>query len=214
MQVRFWGIVLVVAGNALGAQTAPGCKAPPQFEALLAKQPSAKAYDALGADFAKKHEISCAISAFESAVKLEPASFEPHYNLGLALRDKGDRSRAIRELGTALHIKPDSLPAQCGPQPSNKGAADRTAHQTGLTAGSECPRHHAPGIRPAPGCRRGVQEGIADGAVVALRAEWVEYNPHRGKALLCRNFLAHEGPARSCLDEQLGHRLLEKWQRG
>ena len=37
---------------------------------------------------------------------------EPHYNLGLALRDNGDRGRAIRELRTALRIKPDSLPAQ------------------------------------------------------------------------------------------------------
>lgn len=112
MQLRFWGSVLLVAGNTLGAQTAPVCKAPPQLAAQLAKQPSAGGYDALGMSFAKKHEFACAISAFESAVKLEPASFEPHYNLGLALRDKGDRSRAIRELRTALRLRPESLPAQ------------------------------------------------------------------------------------------------------
>src|SRR5216683_2973167 len=71
--------------------------------------PTAGAYNTLGALYAQADRVSCAIPAFEAALKLENQNWEAHYNLALALLQKGDRSRAERELQTAIQQKPDSV---------------------------------------------------------------------------------------------------------
>jgi tetratricopeptide (TPR) repeat protein len=71
--------------------------------------PTASAYNTLGALYAQADRISCAVPAFEAALKLENQNWEAHYNLALALLRKGDRARAARELQTAIQQKPDSV---------------------------------------------------------------------------------------------------------
>jgi tetratricopeptide (TPR) repeat protein len=71
--------------------------------------PTAGAYNTLGVLFAQADRVSCAVPAFETALALENQNWEAHYNLALALLRKGDRSRALRELQTAIQQKPDSV---------------------------------------------------------------------------------------------------------
>src|SRR5260370_23369899 len=87
-------------------QNPPSCKGPAELERALAAQPSAAGYDALGADFAQRKQFSCAFSAFQSALRLEPNSWEAHYNLGLAYLESGDAQRATREFRSAVRLKP------------------------------------------------------------------------------------------------------------
>ncbi|HMH01852.1 MAG TPA: tetratricopeptide repeat protein, partial [Terriglobales bacterium] len=69
-------------------------------------RPSASVYDALGAYFGQRNQFTCALSAFESALRLEPNSWEAHYNFGLALLENGKSERAINELRAAVGLKP------------------------------------------------------------------------------------------------------------
>src|ERR1700746_3348066 len=69
----------------LPAQKVNHCPGPSVLERAIAEHPSAAAYDALGAHFAGKGQFSCAISAFKSAIRLDPGSWQGHYNLGVAL---------------------------------------------------------------------------------------------------------------------------------
>src|SRR3989475_10810446 len=99
---------VVQAFNAiLFAQMPAACKGPAELERVLATYPSAGAYDALGAYFGKRQQLSCAIAAFEAAVHQDPNSWEARFNLSLALLQKHDAARAARELRVAVRIKPD-----------------------------------------------------------------------------------------------------------
>src|SRR6266436_3613985 len=60
--------------------------------------PTGGAYNTLGVLYAQADRVSCAISAFEAALKLENQNWEAHYILAVALLGKGDRARATREL--------------------------------------------------------------------------------------------------------------------
>jgi tetratricopeptide (TPR) repeat protein len=71
--------------------------------------PTAGAYNTLGVLYAQGDRASCAIAAFESALKLDDQNWEVHYNLGLALLRKGERAQAVHELQTAIRQKPDSV---------------------------------------------------------------------------------------------------------
>src|SRR3982074_2887667 len=64
--------------------------------------PTAGAYNTLGVLYAQADRVSCAVTAFEAALKLEDPNWEAHYNLALALLRKGGRARAERELQAAL----------------------------------------------------------------------------------------------------------------
>src|SRR6266849_5981906 len=79
----------------LAAQDAAPCKGPAELEQTIKVHPSAGAYDALGAYFGQRQKISCAISAFESAVQLDPNSWEAHFNLSLALLQSNQPTRAV-----------------------------------------------------------------------------------------------------------------------
>ena len=74
---------------------------------MIATQPSAGVYDALGAYFGQRQQLSCALAAFEAAVHQDPKSWEARFNLSLALLQKHDPTRAARELRVATGIKPD-----------------------------------------------------------------------------------------------------------
>jgi tetratricopeptide (TPR) repeat protein len=71
--------------------------------------PTAGAYNTLGVLYAQENQTSCAILAFEAALRVQDSNWEAHYNLGVALVRKGDRARAKQELRTAIQQKPDSL---------------------------------------------------------------------------------------------------------
>src|SRR5258708_23546015 len=67
------------------------------------------AYSTLGALYAQNSRVACAISAFEAALLLDGQNWQSHYNLGLALLTKGDRTRAASEFQAAIRQKPDSV---------------------------------------------------------------------------------------------------------
>ena len=100
--------VLVFVSPSLSAQNTSHCQGPAELEKTIADHPSAAAYDALGAHFASQSRFSCAISAFKSALRLEPDSWQGHYNLGIALLTSGDIQQAADELKTALRLSPGS----------------------------------------------------------------------------------------------------------
>src|SRR3984893_6651294 len=89
------------------AQMPAACKGPAELEKVIATQPSAGVYDALGAYFGQQQQLSCAIATFEAAVHQDPNSWEARFNLSLALLQKHDPVRAARELRIATRIKPD-----------------------------------------------------------------------------------------------------------
>ena len=70
---------------------------------------TAGAYNTLGALYAQDSRVACAISAFEAALRLDGQNWQSHYNLGLALLTKGDRTRAASEFQAAIRQKPDSV---------------------------------------------------------------------------------------------------------
>src|SRR6202165_5221321 len=73
--------------------------------------PTAGAYNTLGVLYAQADRVSCAIPAFETALKLDNQNWEVHYNFALALLRKGDRTLAARELQAAIQQKPGSVSA-------------------------------------------------------------------------------------------------------
>ena len=84
------------------------CKGPASLEQTLAAHPSPGAYEALGTWFATQRQFSCAATAFESATRLDPNSWQSHYDLGIALLSSGKFSRAAAELQNASGLKPGS----------------------------------------------------------------------------------------------------------
>src|ERR1700746_916188 len=71
--------------------------------------PTAGAFNTLGVLYAQQDQVSCAVSAFEASLRSQDQNWEAHYNLAIALLRRGDRSRANRELQTAIGQKPDSV---------------------------------------------------------------------------------------------------------
>src|SRR6266853_3934065 len=99
--------VLQAFSAILFAQVPSACKGPAELEKVIASQPSAGVYDALGAYFGQRQQLSCALAAFEAAVQQDPNSSEARFNLSLALLQKHEPARAARELRVATRIKPD-----------------------------------------------------------------------------------------------------------
>ena len=99
-------IVCIFSLSQMG-QPASACKGPAELESVIHSHPSAGAYDALGAYFGQHQKLSCAISAFESALRLEPDSWEARFNLSLALIQNRQPERAVRELRIAVRAKPE-----------------------------------------------------------------------------------------------------------
>ncbi len=73
--------------------------------------PSGEGYNALGALFAQRAALDCAIPAFREAVRLADKAWDARYNLAQALVSKGHRKEAAEQLHLLLEQRPDSAPA-------------------------------------------------------------------------------------------------------
>ena len=78
----------------------------------LSHHPTASGYSALGALYAQKRTLDCAIPAFQAALQLDAKSWEARYNLALALIQSNDGRHAESELRTVIQQKPDFAPAR------------------------------------------------------------------------------------------------------
>lgn len=105
----FFAIALLASSlPCLAAPASPACNGPSKLAEMIATHPSAGAYDALGSWFASQQRFACAIPSFEAAIRLEPKSWESHYDLGIALLTSQNPQRAAHELQTASTLKPRS----------------------------------------------------------------------------------------------------------
>lgn len=95
-----------ITESALFAQDRSSCTGPQALERSLASQPSVTTYNLLGVYFAKHNQIQCALVTFEQALQMDPASWESHYNLGLALLSSGRNKEAVPQLQSALARDP------------------------------------------------------------------------------------------------------------
>ena len=75
---------------------------------IIRNHPTAGALNTLGALYAQQDFSSCAVAAFEAAIRLDSRNWEAHYNLGIARMNSGDRMHATNEFRAAIHEKPDS----------------------------------------------------------------------------------------------------------
>src|SRR2546423_11218233 len=103
-------IVLAICCAQASAQTSAACRGPAEIERAVAKQPSANAYNALGAWFAQRNQMNCAIPAFRSAIQLNPNAWDGHFNLALALLEQRDLKQAVSELRQAAKLGPGRAP--------------------------------------------------------------------------------------------------------
>jgi Flp pilus assembly protein TadD len=107
----------VAAADLTPAATLPAscqsvARAEPKTAAIwdaLTSPPAAQAYNALGALHAVKSDVACAVAAFEAALRIDPASWEAHYNLALALIRQGKNAAAEEQLRKAIAEKPRVL---------------------------------------------------------------------------------------------------------
>jgi tetratricopeptide (TPR) repeat protein len=116
------------------------CKGPETLEAQVRAHPSAGAWGALGGWFGERHEFSCAIPAFESALRLDPASARMHYFLGLSLYSAGRVDASIGELRRSVELDPKDVQAFL--------ALGVAFHQLGRTADAEATWEDALAIDP------------------------------------------------------------------
>ena len=90
-----------------------GRKFPKTSEILqtISHHPTAESYNTLGATYAAQQEFDCAVGAFKQVLRLDPSSWDAHYNLGLALISRKDFGKGVGELKVAVKNKPDSISA-------------------------------------------------------------------------------------------------------
>ena len=106
----------------------------PELSALLKDatlHPTFKALNSLALRLAKGKQYACAIPAFEAALRLDPQSWETHYNLALALVQTGEQKRAASELRTVVQQRPDYFAARnaLGLALQSQGDLDGAAEQ-------------------------------------------------------------------------------------
>jgi tetratricopeptide (TPR) repeat protein len=77
-----------------------------QVLSQLRDNATAGAWNALGALYAQRGALTCAIPSFQMALRLQPDSPEARYNLALAWIKSGEPARATRELKTLLRQNP------------------------------------------------------------------------------------------------------------
>jgi tetratricopeptide (TPR) repeat protein len=107
------GAFLLVVGAQAVAQLPSTCKPPASAAHAPAGTPPARVYDAVGAWFAEKGDLNCAVAAFKQALRLEPKSAEAHFDLGLVRQSQGKPAEAINEFRLALQYDPRLLQARC-----------------------------------------------------------------------------------------------------
>ena len=97
MRAKNWLILAGCMGAALTA-CAQTCPVPPAFEARIHAHPSADGYAALGNWFSENHQANCAVEAFQTALKMDPASKKALDGLAKGLLAAGDYGTVIRRL--------------------------------------------------------------------------------------------------------------------
>lgn len=105
-------LLLGLTGPAV-AQMPDTCKLPASMDRPPNGTPQAKIYDAEGAWFAGRGNLSCAAAAFSQALRLDPKSAEAHFDLGLVRQREHDPAAALREFRMALEDDPALLQAHC-----------------------------------------------------------------------------------------------------
>src|SRR5271156_2455106 len=98
-------LVLVLAAHC-GMAIPPACRGPEPLEQDGRSQSSATAWGALGAWFGEQQQFTCALSAFQSAVRLDPQSARFRYFLGITYYSAGKPDPAIAELTRAARLDP------------------------------------------------------------------------------------------------------------
>ncbi len=107
------GAFLLFVGAQASAQLPNTCKPPVSAAHAPAGTPPARVYDAVGAWFAEKGDLNCAVAAFKQALRLEPKSAEAHFDLGLVRQSQEKTAEAINEFRLALQYDPRLLQARC-----------------------------------------------------------------------------------------------------
>jgi tetratricopeptide (TPR) repeat protein len=108
-----WGVLLLFVGGQALAQLPDTCKPPASAAHAPAGTPRARVFDAIGAWFAEKGDLKCAVAAFKQALRLEPKSAEAHFDLGLVLQHQEQLADASNEFRLALQYDPGLLQARC-----------------------------------------------------------------------------------------------------
>jgi tetratricopeptide (TPR) repeat protein len=140
-------MVAVIWSTATFAQVAPkNFRGPAEIERALAKQPSAEAYNALGAWFAQRDQIACAIPAFQSAIRLSPGSWDGHFNLALALMDERHFQQAISELRQADKLGPGRAPVHRALGIALQDSGQLPAAEAELKSALEIDSHSVPAL--------------------------------------------------------------------
>jgi Tfp pilus assembly protein PilF len=75
---------------------------------VVARHPTAEAYNALGVLYAEGNKLNCAVPAFEQALRLDEQDWRARYNLALALIKQGEEKKAADHLHILIRQKPDS----------------------------------------------------------------------------------------------------------
>ena len=107
------GAFLLFVGAQASAQLPGTCKPPASAAHAPVGTPPARVYDAVGAWFAEKGDLNCAVAAFKQALRLEPKSAEAHFDLGLVRQSQEKPAEAINEFRLALQYDPKLLQARC-----------------------------------------------------------------------------------------------------
>ncbi|MEP7097743.1 MAG: tetratricopeptide repeat protein [Dokdonella sp.] len=107
------GAFLLFVGSQASAQLPSTCKPPASAVHAPVGTPPARVYDAVGAWFAEKGDLNCAVAAFKQALRLEPKSAEAHFDLGLVRQSQEKPTEAISEFRLALQYDPRLLQARC-----------------------------------------------------------------------------------------------------
>src|ERR1700760_1085174 len=97
-------VFLLVLASHYGMAAPPACRAPERLEQEVRSHPSAAAWGALGAWFGEQQQLICAVSAFQSAVRLDPKSARFRYFLGITYYSAGKTEPAIAELNRAARL--------------------------------------------------------------------------------------------------------------
>jgi tetratricopeptide (TPR) repeat protein len=91
--------------------TAVGCESVAGVKNTSVR-PAIEGFGALGSDFARREQYSCAVPVFGAPLRRDPNSWELRYKRALALARAGDQKGAARELRSVIQEQPDYLPAR------------------------------------------------------------------------------------------------------
>jgi tetratricopeptide (TPR) repeat protein len=100
MRARNWTI-LAACLCAVPTAWAENCSGPPSIEARIHAHPTADAYTALGNWQSERHQTSCAVEAFQAALKIDPAAKKALDGLAKLSLAAGDYGTVIRQLRSA-----------------------------------------------------------------------------------------------------------------